>query len=300
MWVRDASEPLVAPPSGLRSSCRASSASRTHMSGAYERASLHVLSGRRSFKRHRFVGAWMAKRKPPRMQRLSPKLEAWLNLAIERIVENRMPDPGHVHANLMRSAGFEAKEQLGMRRKGVTDLVVRQGGFAVGDDREPQTIAWIASDRSFDRPERMLRYATHESKIFALDAPCFHREAERAQALFALCDDEQARGVAIEAVDESGAQQIAGETCLHVCEQRIDQRPARRTVCRMRNHSGLLIDDQKIVVFVNDVERNRLGPRHEGGRLGNFEFEHVAGFQRAAGFGRAAVNENLSAPRRLR
>jgi len=31
MYVHDASEPLVAPPSGLRSSCRASSASRTYI-----------------------------------------------------------------------------------------------------------------------------------------------------------------------------------------------------------------------------------------------------------------------------
>jgi hypothetical protein len=128
----------------------------------------------------------------------------------------------------------------------------------IGDDREPQTIARIASDRSFDRAERVLRYAAHESEILALDAARFHREAERAQALFALRDDEQAGGVAIEPVDESRAQQIAGKTCVDVCQQRVDQRPARRAVCWMRDHSGSFIDDEQVVVFVNDVERNRL------------------------------------------
>src|SRR6202041_3489660 len=119
----------------------------------YERFGLDVCSRWLRFECHRFAGAWVPKRQSPCMQRLPRKVEARFNLSIDRIVENGMTDRRQVHANLMRSPGFEAEEQLRMLRKGFAQLVMRHRRFSLVDDRELQTIAWIASDRPLDRAQ---------------------------------------------------------------------------------------------------------------------------------------------------
>ncbi len=118
--------------------------------------------------------------------------------------------------------------------------------------------------------------------------------AERAQGFFALGDDQQTRRVAIQTMHEAGTQRFAGEVA-GVREQCVDQRAVRRAVGRMRDHSGGLVDDQEVVVFVEYVECDRLGPCLERFGGGNFELEHVAGLEGPAGLCRAAVYRDAAA-----
>ena len=67
----------------------------------------------------------------------------------------------------------------------------------------------------------------------------------------------------------------------------------------MRDHPGRLVNDEQIVVFVDDVERNRFRLCHQYRRLRNLELEHVAGFELPAWFYGAAVDEDFAAPRAL-
>jgi len=70
-------------------------------------------------------------------------------------------------------------------------------------------------------------------------------------------------GVLVDAVHQSGAQIALPEhrQRAQMIGQGIDQRPVPVAVARVHDHAGGLVDDQQIVVFVGDVERDVL--RHD-------------------------------------
>ena len=90
-----------------------------------------------------------------------------------------------------------------------------------------------------------------------------------------LGHDDQAAGVFVESVDDAGAQVAAGGgERLEAVEQRIDQRAAAARVVALAragvdHHSGRLVDDREVGVFVDNVQRNvfRSGLERRGARL---------------------------------
>ena len=133
-----------------------------------------------------------------------------------------------------------------------------------------------------------------------IDAPSFHGGLQRLQRGVAFCDDEQTRGVAIEAMHEAGAQHVARKRFLDVRQKRVDERAAGCAVRRMRHHSGRLVDHEQIVVFVQNRQLDRFGVRDECTRRRNFELEHVAFFQQKARLRGCAVDQNFPKLRPLR
>ena len=72
-------------------------------------------------------------------------------------------------------------------------------------------------------------------------------------------DDEQAGGVAIEAVDDPRPLVVtAGRVEL---EQPVDERPGRIARPRVNDEAGRLVDDEEVLVLPDDVEIHRLGRR---------------------------------------
>ena len=78
-----------------------------------------------------------------------------------------------------------------------------------------------------------------------------------------------------------GAHAFAGQRC-DVREQRVDQRAVGRAVRGMRHHAGRLVDDQQVVVFVDDVERDRFGLGAERARRLDRVLDAVAGLEQRA------------------
>lgn len=80
---------------------------------------------------------------------------------------------------------------------------------------------------------------------------------------FVLGHDQQPRRILVDAVHQTGAQIALPEhrQRAQMIGQGIDQRPVPVAVARVHDHAGGLVDDQQIVVFVGDIERDVL--RHD-------------------------------------
>ncbi len=169
-----------------------------------------------------------------------------------------MTERGHVHANLMRAPGFEPERQFARADQPLAHRVVRDRRLAVGANRVLQAVARIAPDRAANRALRIVGDAEHDAAVLALDVARLHRAPERAERLFRLRDDQQARRVAVEPVHEARAHALAGQR-RDVREQRVHERAVRRAVRGMRDHAGGLVDHEQVVVFVDDVDCDRFG-----------------------------------------
>ena len=82
-------------------------------------------------------------------------------------------------------------------------------------------------------------------------------------------------------------------------EQRVYDRAARRSVRRMRHHSGRLIDDDDVVVFVHDRQIDRFGLSRERRPLLDGTLNRVAFGKQEAAFDRLAVDAQIAARRGL-
>ena len=114
----------------------------------------------------------MNQAKPARVQRLAWKLRAdghaACAAAIHRIANQRVPDGGHVHANLVRSAGFQGAFDQRAIDESFDDAVVRARRLAGTDHRHFRPLRRMPADRLIDRAARF-EHAAHERLIIALD-----------------------------------------------------------------------------------------------------------------------------------
>ena len=137
-----------------------------------------------------------------------------------------MPQRREVHANLVRAAGLEAERQVRRAsRNACAALVVRDGRLAVAHDRVLQAVVRIAADRRRRScPLSCSRNAGDEAEIFAFDARAFIAlpSAESVASFFATTSSPGR--VAIEPVDQAGAQFGSPGKRPDVREQRVDQR----------------------------------------------------------------------------
>jgi hypothetical protein len=100
----------------------------------------------------------------------------------------------------------------------------------------------------------------------------------------------QAGRFLVEPMDDTGARQ-AGRGVAIAVQQTVQDRAAPVTGCRMHDHAGRLVDNHQRVVFVDDVERHRLGRERELLRqqVGH-ELDGRAERHRLTDFGRLAVD----------
>ena len=80
---------------------------------------------------------------------------------------------------------------------------------------------------------------------------------------------QQAAGVLVNTVHNAGADGAAnaGQLPRTVVEQRIDQRAVRVAGCRVDNHPLRLVDHQKVVILIDNIQRDVLGYGLDGLRV---------------------------------
>jgi hypothetical protein len=123
----------------------------------------------RRFEGKRLARERMDEGEPPRVQRLARQIHARLDLSVDGIVDDRMPEGREVDPDLVRTSRLENERQFAVAVQFFVQLVVRDGRFAVGADRVFEAVVRIAAERSFDRPLRMRGCADHEAEVAALE-----------------------------------------------------------------------------------------------------------------------------------
>ncbi len=190
--------------------------------------------------------------------------------AVESIADDGMADGGHVDANLVGTARFDADADQGelaeARVEAANDFVVRDGGTGVFGRAGGHAGAAhrIAADGSGDGSLLALDCALHECDIGLADLTRGKKFGERGVGGVVFGDDDEAAGVLVEAMDNAGPEVAAGcRKRFESKEQRIDEGVAVARIfsfagAGVHHHAGGLVDDGEVLVFEDDVERNVL------------------------------------------
>ena len=150
--------------------------------------------------------------------------------AIECIPDNGVTDGGHVNANLMSTAGFNAYAHQGeLAESGVEAthyFVMRDSGAGVvsGTRGHSGAANGVTTDGGIDRSLLSLDGAVHQCDVGLADLTRGKEIGERGVGGVVLGNDDEAAGVLVEAVDDAGAKVAAGcRKCFESKEQRVDE-----------------------------------------------------------------------------
>ena len=198
--------------------------------------------------------------------------------AVESVADDGMAEGLKVDADLVGAAGLDANFD---QRKGPVgggdafeDLDVRDGvtdAFGVGGAAGGHASAAheVATDREVDGDVVLGEAAVNEGDVGLFELATREHLAELAVGAVVLGDDDDAAGLLVEAVDDSGAE-FAAEVreLVEVMQQRVDEGSAVALVsfpgsggsrAGVNHQSGGLVDDGEVLVLVEDGERDVLG-----------------------------------------
>ena len=137
------------------------------------------------------------------MQELAPEL--LVRDAVDRVAHDRQPDRRQVDADLVRAAGLEPDVEQRVPAEQPLHLEVRDRlARGVRVERVARRLAPVAADRRLDPPGPRARPPAHERLVAPLELPGAHELLQLRVRLLAARDDEQARRVAVEPVDDAG------------------------------------------------------------------------------------------------
>ena len=111
----------------------------------------------------------------------------------------------------------------------------------------------VAAERRLDRAGARARAAADERQVLALQLVLADELLEPAMRLGRARDHEQARGVAVEPVDDPRPVDLVPARRV-VGEQAVDERAGRMAGRRMDHEPGRLVDDEQVLVLVGDHE----------------------------------------------
>ena len=125
--------------------------------------------------------------------------------AVARVAGHREVDRGEVHADLVGPPRLERDLEERVLGQEVHELEVGHGiPRLVGVERAQRTLAAVAADRRVDASRSRLRPAADEREVAALDLAPSDRLLEAGVGVLRARDDEQARRVTVETVDDPG------------------------------------------------------------------------------------------------
>jgi len=187
---------------------------------------------------------------------------------VGRIAEDRVADVAEVGADLVRAPGPGPRLDQGEPRALGEHAVVRHGlriPRAPDEDLGPVPGGeLLALQRGVDGPLPRMRHAEHEGEVGLAHLPPAQGLLEPAQARRGEADEDDPRGVPVEAVREGGAEGVAPAR-REGAEDGVEERRLVPGVPLVDEEPRRLVHGQHVVVAVEDLEgRRRRGARPPG------------------------------------
>src|SRR6478672_7278681 len=178
----------------------------------------------------------------------------------------------------MRAAGLEPDVEQGVPVEQALDLEVRDRlARRVGVERVARRLPPVAADRRLDSPGPGARPPADERLVPALELPRSHQLLQLHIRLLTAGHDEQARGVAVEPVDD--ARPFFVLPTRGQPDEPVHERAARMARRRMDDDARRLVDDQDVLVLPGDTERHVLVLQLMGNGLRDGQLELLAAFE---------------------
>ena len=192
-----------------------------------------------------------------------------LRISVDGIAQERTAEMFEVNADLVGAAGVEVAENEGARRIGALpeDVVVRDGGASGSGIQDGLflPVDRVAADVGEDGAERLHRGPGGYGEIELGGGAGGELLEERLQGEVRFCCDEAAGGVLVEAVHNPGplfpANSRQGSAAM--MEERVYESAIGIAGGGMHDQTRRLVDDEKVVVLVENLERDLL--RDHGG-----------------------------------
>ena len=116
----------------------------------------------------------------------------------------------------------------------------------------------MTADRRFDHTRAFARFARDQREVSFFDAAFRELNGQPAMRLVVLGHDETTARVFIEPMNNAGPLFAANSGQeRRMMKQRIDQRVLPVTGARMHDQAGRFVQDEKIIVFKKNFERDR-------------------------------------------
>jgi hypothetical protein len=127
---------------------------------------------------------------------------------IRLIGEDRMADVGQVDADLVGPTGLRLTANQGVAVEAFEHLVERHGFLASVLDRSDGhflAVDWVHPERLLDEVAVSGRHPVNQGEIFLADRPLLELFGQELVSLVVLGDDQEARGVAVEPMNDPRA-----------------------------------------------------------------------------------------------
>src|SRR5712692_335221 len=211
----------------------------------------------------------MSEREPGRVQQLPrcERLEAlgrlplgWCDApaaaeGVLPVAHDRVSDVREMHADLVGAPGAERHaQQIGLREaRGHPH--VRDRVAPPRQHRHALAIRGMTRDWRLDVHGALRKVAPGERRVHALDLAPFDHAGEAAVRKVGLRDEQQARGVAVEAVHDPGPP-FGGTLCERgaAFHEHVDQRVVPVTGARVHDQTRRLVEHRELLVFVREGE----------------------------------------------
>src|SRR5882762_5089573 len=184
---------------------------------------------------------------------------------VERVANNWMSQRGEMHANLVRASGVKLNFGEGciVDARDGAPIGARFAGVAQHDaaaSAHPRAISGVARYGQLDTAAGFLEMAFEERQVgllhlalpkgfakFRVRGIVFRYQNDTRRAFVETMHDARTKGIA------------ALRQRLPAAEQRVHQRTAGIAGTCVHGHAGRLVDGQNVVVFIENIERNRFG-----------------------------------------
>ena len=155
---------------------------------------------------------------------------------------------------------------------------------------------WISAHRCIDHAGRQADPSVDHGQVAPGDRPRHQLRRERFVGLTRLGEDEDPRRVLVEAVHDAGPARSpdAGDR-RRVSESRRGQCPGGIAGTGMHDHTGRLVDDEDLLVFEEDGERDRLRQQIVGRGRQDVDLDRLAAVQPMRRLRRGAVDGDVLA-----
>ena len=178
-----------------------------------------------------------------------------------------------MHADLMRAPRVQMRPQEIARVEARESMEIGARLTAIAPDRDAGPIVGVAPERLIDAHLVGVEMPPAERRVAPRDRPRRERPTQRRVCAIGLGDDQEPRGLLVEAMHEPHALRPAPRRQrLSASEERIHQRPRPVPGRGMHHHPRRLVDDHQILVLIDDADRDRFGkdltPHRRGDRDG--------------------------------
>ena len=155
----------------------------------------------------------------------------------------------------MSTTGFQFDPQQRVGAEAAPHSIMRYRWLAARRHRHALAVHRVATNRRVHRSTRH-RHAVDHRQILPRDGSRLHLRDQRGVRSRAARHHQQATGVLIQAMHQTGARQC--RQFRRAMQQGIDQRAIAMAGGRMRHQPGRFVNHQQIVIFVQYDQRNRL------------------------------------------